>query len=324
LRSIDILQSLLSPPTSGEALKAYYVDFKERRGARPTAVEAYHDSYSPGSTRARHGSWLGFVRDMGDLGPAHAAALQVHEQFLTALETTQMTRSFKMLTLLAMLDEGRFPGRIDIDTLMNGFRARAERSAVLRSDVGVDLTDHARLRRYLEENPIAAWTGGRGTGGHRYFAYEDGVFSTTFEVRPEQQETLGELVRELVDWRLAEYLDRAKADSGESEGTQQFKAVVSHSGGRPILFLPDRKQHPNVPRNWTKVLTSEGEFEANFVMVAVNVMRRPGSQKNELPEVLRKWFGPDAGKPGTRYYVLIERKGNQWRMRPQPRREKAA
>ena len=261
---------------------------------------------------------------MGDLGPTHAAALQVHVQFLTALETTQMTRSFKMLTLLAMLDEGGFPGQIDIDTLVNGFRARAERSSVLRSDVGVDLTDHARLRRYLEENPIAAWTGGRGTGGHRYFAYQDGVFRTTFEVRPEQQKALGELVRELADWRLVEYLDRAKAGSVESEGTQQFKATVSHSGGRPILFLPDRKQHPNVPRNWTKVLTSEGEFEANFVMVAVNMMRRPGSQKNELPEVLRKWFGPDAGKPGTRYYVLIERRGNQWRMRPQPRRANAA
>jgi hypothetical protein len=54
-----------------------------------------------------------------------------------SLETTQMTRSFKMLTLLAMLDEDRFPDRIDIESLMSGFRARVERSAVLQEDVGV-------------------------------------------------------------------------------------------------------------------------------------------------------------------------------------------
>jgi hypothetical protein len=72
------------------------------------------------------------------------------------------------------------------------------------------------------------------------------------------------------------------------------------------------------------VISPEKEFEANFVMVAINVMRRPGSSANELPDMLRKWFGPNAGKPGTRCYVLIERKGNQWRMRPQAPREEAA
>jgi superfamily II DNA or RNA helicase/diadenosine tetraphosphate (Ap4A) HIT family hydrolase len=324
LRSIEILKALLRPASSEDALKAYYVDFKERHGARPTAVEAHHDRYLPRATRVRHGSWLGFVREMGDLSDVQLAAWQEHEQFLRTLETTQMTRSFKMLTLLAMLDEDRFPGRIEIETLMSGFRARAERSAVLQEDVGVDLTDGARLRRYLEENPIAAWTGGKGTGGRPYFAYREGVFETAFAVQPEQREALCELVREIADWRLAQYLDRPRSEAGEEAGMQQFTATVSHAEGRPILFLPDRKQHPGLPRRWTKVLTSEGEFEANFVMVAINVMRRPGSSANELPDVLRKWFGPNAGKPGTRYYVLIERKGNQWRMRPQSPREEAA
>ena len=41
------------------------------------------------------------------------------------------------------------------------------------------MTDRA-LIRLLEQNPIAAWAGGKGTGGVSYFAYEDGTFRTTF------------------------------------------------------------------------------------------------------------------------------------------------
>jgi hypothetical protein len=73
-----------------------------------------------------------------------------------------------------------------------------------------------------------------------------------------------------------------------------------------MLFLPDRAKHPGIPEGWTDV-TADGErYKANFVKVAVNVMRRPGSEQNELPGVLRRWFGPDAGLPGTSVAVVFE------------------
>jgi hypothetical protein len=43
-------------------------------------------------------------------------------------------------------------------------------------------------------------------GGKNYFAYDGSHFSTTFHVKPECVEAFQELVRELVDWRLADYL----------------------------------------------------------------------------------------------------------------------
>src|SRR5262249_38710983 len=146
-----------------------------------------------------------------------------------------MTKSFKMLTLLAMLNEDAFPGSISIQNLADSFARLARRSAILRQEVGTAIDSQSDLIRLLENNPIDAWVGGRGTGKQAYFTYEDGKFGTRISVAPELREAFQELVRELADWRLAEYLNRSDIAS-----TTQFICKVSHSGDRPILFFPDR------------------------------------------------------------------------------------
>jgi hypothetical protein len=52
------------------------------------------------------------------------------------------------------------------------------------------------------------------------------------------------------------------------------------------------------------------------VKVALNVLTRPGATANVLEEVLRRWFGAGAGKPGTMYRVAFEQKENTWTMAP--------
>jgi hypothetical protein len=128
------------------------------------------------------------------------------------------------------------------------------------------------------------------------------VFRTTFEVSAAAREGLNELVREIAEWRLAQYLDRpGGADPGRPTGRIECK--VSHAGSRPILFLPDRKRLAGIPEGWTSIRADGENFEADFVKVAVNVVRRPGSEENELPGLLRRWFGADAGRPGTTHRV---------------------
>ncbi len=109
-------------------------------------------------------------------------------------------------------------------------------------------------------------------------------------------------MREIIDWRLAEYLERS---AGAAE--DRFVCKVSHANKRPILFLPDRAQRPGLPSGWTDI-SIEGElYEANFVKVALNVVRCKGSDVNELPGILRRWFGPNAGLPGTDFRVGLDR-----------------
>src|SRR5512143_1005549 len=209
LEAIDILRGLVKVTTDRqEALKRYYEEFAELHGARPRALEAFHEGYNPRAARAAHGSWLGFVKELGGLEAGQQVTLERHRPFLDELEDTPMTKSYKMLVLLGMLNEDAFPGEITIDTLAESVTALASRNRRLVADLGPKAATSDGLKHHLEQNPIEAWTGGKGTGGTPYFAYEDGVFRTTITTAPDDRPALQELARELAEWRLAEYVDR--------------------------------------------------------------------------------------------------------------------
>jgi hypothetical protein len=145
------------------------------------------------------------------------------------------------------------------------------------------------------------------------------VFSTTFAVPDELREPLRDLVRELVEWRLVAYLARRQ----DSSGRDRVVASLSHSSGRPILFLPDRTRVEDVPEGWQTIVVDGEELQANFRKIAVNVVTRPGSTENILPEILRKWYGSDAGLPGRRHNVVFERSQHGYAMRPAAEAEEA-
>lgn len=312
LEAKNILQALIRIPQRGEALKAHYRDFVERNGIRPTAVEAYNDGYDPKSMRRGYGSWFGFVDAMGGLSDDEREAFQQLRTFLAALGITPMTKSFKMLALLAMISEGAFPGRIHIDQLCAGFAQIARRYAALRAEVGNAIDDPAELRRLVVENPIAAWVDGRGMGGVSYFEFDGEHFSTRVALDQRLGEAARTLVREIAEWRLAMYVRRASALSGPL----RIQCRVSHANGRPIIFLPNRDRQGGIPEGWRDVEVNGVPYQAFFAKIAVNKITRSGSDKNVLPEVLRGWFGPRAGEPGTTFSVVFEHRGRGYVLKP--------
>ena len=319
LKAIEVLRALLRIPRAElDALRRFYEDFRELHGVRPTATEAFHEGYNPRSARKSHGSWLRFIEAMGDMTDAQRTAIREAGAFLDSLETTEMTKSFKMLVLLTMLNSDHFPGEMSALDLVKGIRDLGARSETLRGEFGASLENDAALAELLEKNPISAWVGGKGTNGVSYFEYREGIFRTVVDVSASARSALQELTREIADWRLAEYLDRARTPT---PGGARFECAVSHAKGHPLIFLPDRASVPDIPEGWVDV-TADGErYQANFVEIAVNVLRRPGSEQNELGSVLRGWFGPDAGLPGTSHRVAFERDNEGLKLIPLGRRE---
>jgi hypothetical protein len=106
-----------------------------------------------------------------------------------------------------MLNANQVPGSLSLNELAQQVVRVTEISAKIAADVGGALDSLLALEALLVRNPIAAWAGGKGMGGRIDFAYDakGKAFSMTTAVSPGNREAFQEMVREVVDWRLAEY-----------------------------------------------------------------------------------------------------------------------
>jgi SOS-response transcriptional repressor LexA len=111
---------------------------------------------------------------------------------------------------------------------------------------------------------------------------------------------LRKLTREMVDYRLAQYRDRRRQTQPTSES---FICKVLWNQRDPILKLPPRGLVA-LPEGETDVRMPDGAvWQFRFAKEYCNVARPAGTARNGLPDLLRKWFGPRAGQPGTGFQV---------------------
>jgi hypothetical protein len=157
----------------------------------------------------------------------------------------------------------------------------------------------------MEVNPIDAWTKPDGA----YFEYREGVFRWVGgELGPHRERFAG-LLRELVDWRLAEYLDRGRSQAGH-------RCRIIPSRGSPIIKLPSRTGEANIPVDWISIEIDGKAYAAKFAQQYINVVRETqDSRKNILGDILRSWHGPTVGQSGTRFEVQLVQDTDGWHLR---------
>ncbi len=288
--AVDLLEAFLRQ-RSTNALDNFYAEFSELHGRRPLALEAYQERINPAAARQSHGSWVGYVQAHSglDISPAQ-------RDFLAQLERTAMTKSYKIVLLQAMIGLGAFPGSVSVDALAVEFTRLMARSANLVADLSEDITNPKAIRSLIIKNPIADWSSGN------YFEYQAGQFRCL--VPDDQRDQLLQLTSEIADWCLARCLDRSRGLVGK---------VIQNSGGKPIVKLDD-KRRDSLPHGPTRLQADGVEYQADFVKIALNVMRPLGGGDNVLPAVLRGWFGPNAGQSGARHQVVFENRGGVWEM----------
>ena len=142
----------------------------------------------------------------------------------------------------------------------------------------------------------------------------DDTFVLAEPVAEEQRGHVARMIGELVDWRLARYLE---TKTPRAQGVAVAK--VAHNGRTPILFL-DRDKNPELPQGkGVRLLVDDRVYQADFVKIAINVARLDASGPNALPDLLWSWFGPDAGISGTAHRVAITLDaGGEWHMSRMP------
>ncbi len=232
--------------------------------------------------------------------------------FLQEIERTAMTKSFKMVVLLAMLQGGRFPGAIGMPELVAAFRRHfgeeRYRLDVNGTKVEGATTEDAAWRRYLLDNPINAWTGGNTGQPGRYFALD--------EQRDELRYTgpcAGDLdalraaVLERVTWRLADYWDRPRP------GRFVYPVIPQGGAGLCVMFR-DGASREGLPLGWHPVRINARFLYGKFAKDELNVVkeqpRDDGSMPNLLAPELRRLLGLGEG--------ASPRRGQRVRLVPLP------
>ncbi len=298
-----LLDELLKPAPGAERLRASYADFRERHGRRPAPTELRETvALSQQILRRSFDSWFGLVRTMADLTADEEVVLRELGEFLEHLETATKDQILELLVLQALLAADALPGGLAVRELASRLQRIADRSPLLRAEVQRGIATHGSAEALLRAGPLKTWS------SSGFFELADDALGACFEVRAELRETFRQMARELVDWRLAESIDRRSTDS--------FQCTVYSNQRHPILRLPDRRSFPGLPEG-TVPLTADGRrFEAHFAKMAIDKITGADGETNELPGLLRGWFGPEAGGPGRSETVVCERAVDGYRMRP--------
>jgi superfamily II DNA or RNA helicase/diadenosine tetraphosphate (Ap4A) HIT family hydrolase len=305
LEVVDLLEEL-TRREQGSALTQYCVSYFEESGARPTAVQAWLSGYNPGSQTAL--GWFGALDQMGLLTDAEQPAARLGE-LLLLLQKESITKSYKLVTLRAVLELGGLREGVDLSALATRARQIMRGDPRLAADVADHLDDDdAAWERYWREWPVAAWTGQlRGSPGSGLFRVAGDHFVPAFEIPDELATATSDLIAELVDYRLCRYLEGKERKSGE------WALRVSQTNDRPIIWL-NRERNPGLPEGEVDLIVEDRRYRAGFMRIALNVIRDPETGENRLPEILRGWFGPGAGAPGTAQTVWLRARDQGFEM----------
>jgi DNA or RNA helicases of superfamily II len=105
---IDLLKELAAKKQPRkEKLYSAYLTLKQELGRRPSYLELHlHGSAPSREYRQEFGSYVGFLYWADELSDHHAELFLTHEAWLREVEGTVMTKSYKMVLLLAMLQRG--------------------------------------------------------------------------------------------------------------------------------------------------------------------------------------------------------------------------
>ena len=319
LEARDVLKQFL--PKGKQAGIEGYRAIRDELGRRPTMTEVYSRGYLPKAIAAGQGSWFAFVTSEGDLSEEEAATAAAFSDWLKTVELTNLNKSYKMVVLRVLLDEGSLFKSVDLAEFSNSCRRFMRSHPVLSNDLTGEkhAIDHQAASdeewaQWWIKWPISRWLDKQ--SGHKWFTRVNNAFQLNLNCSASEQPVLRQLTEEIVEYRISRYARSRRLVESQPEEFV-FEAKVSHSSGRAILFIPEKSKCPGRPTGPTPVRLPDGaEWEFKFVKVACNVAYPIGETKNQLSELLRSWYGDKAGLPGTHFTVQFETRNSQWYVVP--------
>ncbi|WP_396912036.1 DUF3427 domain-containing protein [Mycolicibacterium sp.] len=315
LTVVDMLRNL-SRTTARDAIEEYCRSYFEDEGLRPTAAQTFRAGHDPAVVTSKYGSWFAFLRVIDLLGEQEAAAFDAHGDTLRAFQTETITKSYKLIAIRALLHDGKLRAGDDISQNAETSRLLLLADPRLARDVPANefpsLQDAPaeKWAAYWKKWPIAHLTGTGASRQSPLFRLESDDIIPSFTIDAHLGDVFDAMVAELIEFRLSRYvLDKEKSTS------HSWSCRVAYADGHPVVRL-DRRQHPDLPSGAATFIADGSAFEASFAKGTLTFATREDASGNALPGLLRGWFGPSAGHPGTSHTVELEQNDGALTMRP--------
>ena len=314
---IDMLERV-ARISKDDALIYTYQQLRDNLGRRPTATELFDAGSLSKPIRDRYGTWFHFLDHLGDLTEAERDVLHAQEDWFRDLTQTRMVRSYKMVALQMLDDLDALHDDVDVVTLSTRCRDKMLADPLLHAeltehqDAGGEVDDFVKRWR---EMPLRVFHNAKGMT-KRWFTLDGDRFQSELRVAEHRRGTFDEMTAELVAHRLREFLVKKRRFVAQVlPFTAPVEMKVSHSNQNPILRF-DRKKAPHLPTGETQVWVDGEQVWLPFLGAAVNVAVERAGGPNILPTLMRGWFGPTAGLPGTDHRVeLVPQRGGKWTLR---------
>jgi superfamily II DNA or RNA helicase/HKD family nuclease len=297
LEARAILDALLEPSRNAALLDVFYADYIARRGQRPTALEVFHAGISPRASAERR--WCRFLQRKQSLGTAPEQVLAA----LPAIERVEQLKSEDLGSVLVLAALFAAGGRARIADLAERLPDTARRHGVTPGKLPELAGDGAAIADWIGISILPELVERLRGPRHALLVREGDMVGLS----DPGADGVAALLAEIVAWRIAEIIGAGR----------DIVCNVQRNGAQaPILFLPSGATGDSFPRGDIDATIDGVSLVVQVRKVAINKVVARGTKTNLLPDILRRWFGPDAGKPGTGFKVWLRRRGDRLTMEP--------
>jgi superfamily II DNA or RNA helicase/HKD family nuclease len=212
---INLLQEMMRKrQPRKEKLYNDYFDLKRELGRRPTYLELHLKGASDSPQyRQEFQSYFGFLKWAEELSETEAEVYSRYENWFTEVERTGMTKSYKMVVLLAMLERGKFKWYEPITSKETApffhhyLMEKEHRKRIDFSDKGAKKLweyDEKGVSKLIATMPMTKWSG----SSKGLITYENDVFRLNFDIVEEDEEILYGWTKEVCEYRLHYHFER--------------------------------------------------------------------------------------------------------------------
>lgn len=230
--------------------------------------------------------------------------------FLREIEKSSMTKSFKMVTLLAMCAHGKFQRAIHIDELVVFFRAyfseERHRSDITGTAVeDVEVVSREIWQKYILDNPVNAWIGGNTNRASSFFSWNGKTSEFCYIGPPLAQKAngeslFGEGIRDRAAAKLLSYWGRPGPGKFVfpviPTGTSDDADSVESAERSLCIMFGSGEARNGLPEGWHAIRINGEFYYGKFAKVALNVIKnKPSDDRsipNELTQQLRRLLLP--------------------------------